>query len=105
MVTTKQYGEFKCPLCKEVFHIKKQLDGHLGGAHRRNITKTGGVPKCKHCGTRLYEGKNWGMWAVRQRNLICSVCKNRLNRESHQRTMARKKEAFENAKNRRRGGI
>jgi DNA-directed RNA polymerase subunit RPC12/RpoP len=97
MVAKKKYGEFKCPQCKEVFHIKKQLDGHLGGAHRRNITKTG-VPKCKHCGERLFEGQNWGMWAVKQRNLICSMCKNKLNRESHIRSIIKRKEAFEKAK-------
>lgn len=85
----KQYGEFQCSICKEVFHIKKQLDGHLGGAHRKNITKEG-VPKCKHCGQRLFEGQNWGMWAVRQRNLICNICKNRQNRESHKKRVARK---------------
>jgi hypothetical protein len=90
----KKYGEFKCPLCSEVFHIKKQLDGHLGGAHRRNVTKTG-VPKCKHCGERLFEGANWGMWAVKQRNLICSKCKNKLNRESHRKTVERRKLAYE----------
>jgi uncharacterized C2H2 Zn-finger protein len=94
-----QYGEFPCPICGEVFHIKKQLSGHFGGAHRKNVTATGTV-KCKHCGNKLVEGINWGMWAVKQRNLICKNCKNIRNRESHFRRIEKKRIQFEALKER-----
>ena len=79
----KQYGEFKCPYCDQIFFEKKKLDGHIGGAHKRNITKDVKVPKCKFCGDKLIEGKNWPKWAVKQRNIICIKCKRKQNRDSY----------------------
>jgi uncharacterized C2H2 Zn-finger protein len=86
----KQYGEFKCPHCDQVFFEKKKLDGHIGGAHKRNITKDIRVPKCKFCGDSLVEGKNWPKWAVKQRNLICIKCKRVQNRTSYRNKLESK---------------
>lgn len=87
----KQYGEFKCPFCDEVFFEKKKLDGHIGGAHKRNITKDE-ITRCKFCKERLVEGKNWPKWAVKQRNLICINCKRAQNRVSYRNKLTSKLE-------------
>jgi len=79
MMITSRYGEFECEFCGKVFHDKKKLQGHIGGAHRRNITEKG-VPRCKGCNQRLIEGSNWPEWAVKQRNLICKTCKKILSK-------------------------
>ena len=84
----KEYGEFPCPYCDEVFHQKKQLIVDYGGAHKRNATKEG-VPVCKICGAKLIEKKNWAMWAIKQRNLICVPCKRLQNRISYRNRMKR----------------
>lgn len=84
-----RYGEFKCPHCGEIFFDKKKYDGHIGGAHRANITKSG-IVKCKFCNVKLIEGKNWPMWAVNQRNLICTKCKNAQNRQSYRNRIKRR---------------
>lgn len=89
---TKQYGEFQCPHCDQVFFEKKKLDGHIGGAHKRNTTKDG-IPRCKFCKKPLKRGFNWAEWAVKQRNLICTPCKNAQNRKSY---MNRKKRILDN---------
>lgn len=77
-----RYGEFICPECGDVFHDRKKLSGHIGGAHRRCITERG-LPRCKVCKQRLTEGANWPEWAVKQRNLICKTCKNVQNKTSY----------------------
>lgn len=81
-MSNNRYGEFECPICKMIFHDRKKLSGHMGGAHRRNITEKG-VPRCKVCNQRLTEGANWPRWAVEQRNLICKTCKNIQNKKSY----------------------
>lgn len=86
----KKYGEFTCKLCGKVFFEKKRLAGHMGGAHRRNITKTE-KPKCKCCNDKLIEGKNWPKWAVKQRNLICKKCKNIQNKNAYRRKLKEKR--------------
>ena len=78
----KKFGEFKCPHCNEVFFELKKLHGHIGGAHKKNITKDG-KPICKFCKNPLIEGKNWAKWAIKQRNLICISCKRKQNRTSY----------------------
>lgn len=80
----KRFGEFKCPYpkCDFMCHDQKVLHGHIGGAHKRNITKDK-VPHCKFCNERLIEGKNWAQWAIKQRNLICVMCKRKQNRKSY----------------------
>lgn len=78
----KKYGEFECPFCDQVFFEKKKLDGHIGGAHKRNITKDK-KPVCKFCNEKLVVGKNWAYWAIKQRNLICVKCKRKQNRDSY----------------------
>lgn len=80
----KRYGEFKCPYpnCDYMCHDKKQLDGHIGGAHKKNITQDG-IPRCKFCNDKLIKGKNWPKWAIKQRNLICIKCKRQQNRKSY----------------------
>ena len=90
----KKYGEFECPHCDEVFFEKKKLDGHIGGAHKRNITKDS-KPVCKFCNAKLVEGKNWPQWAVKQRNLICIKCKRKQNRDSYHNRIALKKDQRE----------
>lgn len=85
----KDYGEFKCPYCKKVFHKKKSLAGHIGGAHRRFITQKQ-KPACKFCETELIKGKNWADWAVKQQNLICNKCKRIQNRKSYNKRMKEK---------------
>jgi RNase P subunit RPR2 len=86
----KKVGEFKCPYCNEVFHTKKQLGGHIGGKHRKNITKTNKILKCKKCNKSLLKGVNWAESAVKQGNLICTPCKRLQNKRSYYN---RKKEA------------
>ena len=85
----KPVGEFKCPYCKKVFHRKQSLAGHIGGAHRKYTTRKE-KPHCKFCDKRLIEGRNWPMWAVKQRNLICTPCKREQNRRSYQNRIATK---------------
>lgn len=87
---SKQYGEFDCPHCDQTFFEKKKLDGHIGGAHKRNTTKDG-ITKCKFCNAKLIEGGNWAAWAIKQRNLICIPCKRRQNRESYRNRLKTKK--------------
>ena len=91
----KRYGEFKCPYCDEIFHDKKKLHGHIGGAHRRNITKKE-IPKCKFCKVKLVKGKNWAQWAIKQYNLICISCKRKQNRKSYRTQIQLKKERHQN---------
>jgi hypothetical protein len=86
---SKKYGEFTCPLCDHVFFEKKKLDGHMGGAHKRNITKDT-KPACKFCKVKLIKNKNWPDWAIKQRNLICINCKRKQNRESYRNRIKRK---------------
>ena len=86
----KRFGEHKCPYCKKVFHRSESLGGHIGGAHRRFITQTE-KPKCKFCDKELIKGKNWPEWAIKQRNLICQLCKRVQNRKSYQKRMMTKK--------------
>jgi uncharacterized C2H2 Zn-finger protein len=81
-MNTNRYGEFECPTCGMTFHDRKKLSGHMGGAHRRNITEKG-TPRCKKCNHILIEGGNWAQWAVKQRNLICTTCKNVQNKKSY----------------------
>lgn len=71
---------------------EEKLDGHIGGAHKRNTTKDG-IPKCKFCRKPLKKGFNWPEWAIKQRNLICTPCKNAQNRKSY---MNRKKRIIKN---------
>jgi hypothetical protein len=78
----KRYGEFQCDICGEVYHDRKKLDGHIGGAHRKGITERE-IPRCKVCKKRLEAGGNWPMWAVKQHNLICKICKNAQNKKSY----------------------
>lgn len=85
----KEIGEFECPYCKKVFHKKRSLAGHIGGAHRR-FTTLREKPTCKFCEQKLIQGKNWGDWAIKQQNLICKKCKRIQNRKSYQRRMAEK---------------
>jgi uncharacterized C2H2 Zn-finger protein len=89
----KRYGEFICPQCGGVFHDRKKLDGHIGGAHRRGVTEKS-APKCKVCNHQLREGDNWPEWAVKQRNLICKACKNTQNRKSYRSRMLHQKTAL-----------
>ena len=84
------YGERKCPHCDYIAFTKKQMDGHFGGAHRRNITKIS-KPKCKECNKPLIEGVNFAKWAIKQRNLICISCKNKNNKEAYYRRKQEKK--------------
>ena len=77
------FGEFKCAYCGQYFHSKKQLSGHIGGAHRKNITKKSKLLNCKKCNKPLIKGKNWATWAIEQGNLICIPCKNAQNRRSY----------------------
>ena len=81
---SKAFGERNCPYCKKIFFTQAQLDGHIGGAHRKDITKEQ-IPKCKKCGVELIRKQNWPDWAIRQRNLICSPCKKQQNKESYYR--------------------
>lgn len=83
----KRYGEFECTVCGSIFHDIKKLQGHMGGAHRRNITEKG-IIRCKVCNQRLVEGSNWPQWAVKQRNLICKPCKNIQNKKSYRNRIA-----------------
>lgn len=94
----KRYGEFECPVCGESFLDRRKLSGHIGGAHRKNITKSSEVIKCKFCHTKLIEGKNWADWAIKQRNLVCIPCKNSQNRESYRNKIIKRKEAMDKAK-------
>ena len=89
----KKYGEFNCPYCDATFFIKKMLDGHIGGKHKRNVTKDN-KPKCKFCNTQLKEGVNWPEWAVKQRNLICVQCKRKQNRKSYRNRTKIKQDKF-----------
>ena len=86
----KRYGEHVCPYCKKVFHKSESLAGHIGGAHRRFITQSK-RPHCKFCETELVEGGNWHKWAVKQRNLICTKCKRKQNRNSYRKKIMTKK--------------
>ena len=88
---SERYGKCKCIYCGQIFFDKKKLDGHIGGAHRANITKTK-KPKCKFCNDNLIEKKNWAIWAIKQRNLICNKCKNMQNRVSYRNRLKRRKE-------------
>jgi hypothetical protein len=85
----KRFGEFTCKQCNMIFHDRKKLDGHMGGAHRRNIT-TKTIPRCKKCNKELIENDNWPEWAIKQRNLICKFCKNIQNRQSYRNKIAKK---------------
>ena len=85
-----EYGEFKCPYCNAIFHEKKKLMGHIGGAHKKGQGKID--PRCKFCNTILIEGKNWPKWAVKQKNLICITCKRIQNRESYRKRFMKKEE-------------
>lgn len=87
----KKYGEIKCPHCDYITFSKKQLDGHIGGAHRKGITQIE-KPKCKFCNDILIKNDNWPRWAVRQGNIICKKCKNKQNKESYYNTKQKKKE-------------
>ena len=82
----KKYGEFNCPYCDYICFDKKKLGGHIGGAHKRNITKDS-APICKFCKVKLVEGRNWAEWAIKQRNLICTPCKRIQNRTSYRNRM------------------
>jgi RNase P subunit RPR2 len=84
-MSTKRFGEFKCPICKQIFFDKKKLAGHIGGKHRKNITKRTKILQCKNCHKPLIKGKNWAEWAIKQANLICTPCKNEQNRKSYYR--------------------
>lgn len=86
----KEYGEFPCPFCNEIFHQKKQLIGHYGGKHKRN-SAVEGIPTCKMCGKKLIENKNWAQWAIKQRNLICVPCKRIQNKISYRNRMKKGK--------------
>jgi RNase P subunit RPR2 len=79
----KKVGEFVCPYCSKVFHTKKQLAGHIGGLHRKNITTTKKNLVCKKCNKPLLKGVNWPEWAIKQGNLICVPCKRLQNRRSY----------------------
>jgi phage FluMu protein Com len=98
----KQYGEFECTICGKVFFEKKKLDGHMGGAHKRDSTKDVKIPKCKFCGDLLIEGGNWAKWAIKQRNLICVKCKRVQNRASYRNRLeskaAKRQEVIDQAK-------
>lgn len=84
----KDYGEFKCPICKEIFHEKKKLVGHYGGAHKKG---KGSKPICKFCGEKLIPGKNWPEWAIKQGNLICIFCKRLQNKKSYRKKIKNKR--------------
>jgi hypothetical protein len=90
------YGEFKCPYCDKAYFEKRKLDGHIGGAHRRNITKERGGKLCKFCDAPLVRGKNWPTWAADQNNLICKKCKRAKNRDSYRKRMIIKRGLKEN---------
>lgn len=89
----EKFGEFKCPYCDTVFFQKKKLDGHIGGAHRRNITDSQ-KPVCKFCKATLIKNRNWPEWAIKQRNLICVKCKRIQNRKSYRNRMDKKAEKY-----------
>jgi hypothetical protein len=89
----KPVGEFKCPECDRIFHSKKQLLGHWGGAHRRNYTKDH-KPTCKFCNVDLIADKNWAQWAIKQGNLICIPCKRKQNRNSYRNKVRLEKEKY-----------
>ena len=78
------YGTFECPICHKVFHRKKEFHGHMG-SHRKGISESKDKLKCKFCGDKLIEGKNWPSWAVRQGNIICKKCKRIQNKESYKK--------------------
>lgn len=82
----KDFGEFKCPYCNELFFEKKKLVGHIGGKHRRNQL---GENKCKFCGKPLIKGQNWANWAIKQGNNICILCKRKQNRNSYRKKTRR----------------
>jgi uncharacterized C2H2 Zn-finger protein len=84
----KEYGERKCPYCSKIFFSKKSLDSHIGGAHRKDISKTE-KPTCKKCGIELVENVTWASWAKKQGNLICKACKKQQNKESYYRKKER----------------
>jgi hypothetical protein len=81
----REYGEFKCPYCPQIFFNKTSLSGHIGGKHRRFITQKTKKPYCKFCETELVKDKNWPKWAYTQKNLICKKCKRKQNRDSYHR--------------------
>lgn len=93
-MTDKKFGTFKCHHCGKVFFQKKKLEGHIGGAHRKNITQKTRLLNCKHCSKPLIKGKggNWADWAIEQGNLICIHCKRKQNRESYRRKVAAKRQ-------------
>ena len=86
----KDVGEFTCPYCKKVFHKRRSLAGHIGGAHRRFTTQKG-KPQCKFCEDELVKGKNWPDWAIKQQNLLCKKCKRIMNHKSYQKRMKLKR--------------
>ena len=98
MINKKRFGEFTCSECGEMFLDWKKYSGHIGGAHRRNITKSSQPIRCKYCKALLVKGKNWPDWAIKQRNLICKSCKNIQNRESYRNKMSKRKEAMDKIK-------
>jgi hypothetical protein len=86
----KDIGEFECPYCKKVFHKRRSLAGHIGGAHRKFSVQKQGKPYCKFCEQELVKGKNWADWAIKQQNLICKKCKRIQNHKSYQKRIAKK---------------
>ena len=91
MILNSRYGKFICKYCGRVFHDKRQLENHIGGKHRKNITQRE-KPKCKKCGAELIKGRNWDNWAINQHNLICKMCKNKMNLENYYKRKKRKKD-------------
>ncbi len=91
MALNSRYGMFVCKYCNKLFHDKRQLDNHIGGKHRRNITKKE-KPKCKKCKKDLVKGVNWDNWAIKYHNMICKQCKNQMNIENYYKRKKKKKE-------------
>jgi uncharacterized Zn finger protein (UPF0148 family) len=79
-----EYGQFVCPICSKTFFMKRSLECHIGGAHKKGSSKAGMV-KCKKCGARLIKDANWPLWAQKQGNLICTFCKNLSNKIQYQK--------------------
>jgi hypothetical protein len=96
----KKHGEFLCPYCNKVFFTKISLSGHIGGAHRKDITSKTKKPYCKFCDAELVEGKNWPKWAIKQQNLICVKCKRLQNRLSYYRKKDKRKKNLKDWQNR-----
>lgn len=76
---SKKYGEFTCPYCHAIFFQHKKLQQHIGGKHKKDITQKQD-PTCKFCNDKLTD-TNWLPSMQKQRNLICTTCKRKQNRE------------------------